>query len=275
MILATLLFVVVVGGTVLLSIGGMLLVRRSITLAVLETHNEVAGFLYAVLGVVYAVLLAFTAIVVWEQHTRAESVAAQEASELADLYRNSETFPAEVRTLLRSQIRAYSEAVVEREWPAMARGESSPEAWAAFNRLWHTYQTFRPADSVENAWYAQSIDRLNRLGDDRRDRLLRVGSAVPGVMWAVLLVTGAITIGFTFLFGTRMSGRRPSWSRPYRRPSRRSCSWSGSWIAHSPALLVSNRRRSDSLQPSSTDGDQSSRRWAVRVHLFSPLAFVT
>jgi len=201
--LAALLFVVVVGGTVLLSVGGMLLVRRSITLAVLESHNEVAGFLYAVLGVVYAVLLAFTAIVVWEQHTRAESVAAQEASELADLYRNSEAFPVEVRALLRSQIRAYSQAVVEREWPDMARGEASPEAWAAFNRLWHTYQTFRPADSVENAWYAQSIDRLNRLGDDRRDRLLRVGSGVPGVMWAVLLVTGAITIGFTFLFGTK------------------------------------------------------------------------
>jgi hypothetical protein len=85
----------------------------------------------------------------------------------------------------------------------MARGEVSPEAWEAFNRLWHTYQTLTPAGSVENAWYAQSIDRLNRLGDDRRDRLLRIGSAVPGVMWSVLLVTGAITIGFTFLFGTK------------------------------------------------------------------------
>jgi Protein of unknown function (DUF4239) len=197
------LFVVVVGSTVLLSIGGMLLVRRSITLAVLESHNEVAGFIYAVVGVVYAVLLAFTAIVVWEQHADAESVAAQEASELADLYRDAEAFPKEIREQLRGQIRAYSQIVVEREWPAMARGDESPEAWAAFNRLWHTYMMVRPADSFESAWYTQSVDRMNRLGDARRNRLLRLGPAIPGVMWGVLLATGVITIGFTFLFGTK------------------------------------------------------------------------
>jgi hypothetical protein len=83
MLLSAWLLVVIVGLTVMLSIGGMLLVRRWIPLAVLQSHNEVAGFIYAVVGVVYAVLLAFTAIVVWEQHTHAESVAAQEASELA------------------------------------------------------------------------------------------------------------------------------------------------------------------------------------------------
>jgi len=206
MLLSAWLLVVIVGLTVMLSIGGMLLVRRWIPLAVLQSHNEVAGFIYAVVGVVYAVLLAFTAIVVWEQHTHAESVAAQEASELADLYRDAEAFPQETCELLRSQIRAYSQIVVEREWSAMARGEVSLEAWAAFNRLWHTYQAIRPVDSHESTWLGQSVERLNRLGDDRRNRLLRIGPAIPGMMWVVLLVTGAITIGFTFLFGTKSVG---------------------------------------------------------------------
>jgi len=54
----------VVGATVLLSIAGTLLVRRLIGVEVLERHNEVAGFIYAVIGVVYAVLLGFAAITV-------------------------------------------------------------------------------------------------------------------------------------------------------------------------------------------------------------------
>ena len=76
-----------VGGTVLLSIAGTLLVRRFVGVEVLERHNEVAGFIYAVLGVVYAVLLGFAAITVWERYDRAQASVAQEANDLADLYR--------------------------------------------------------------------------------------------------------------------------------------------------------------------------------------------
>jgi Co/Zn/Cd efflux system component len=43
-----------IGGTVLLSIAGTLIVRRLVGVEVLERHNEVAGIIYAVLGVVAA-----------------------------------------------------------------------------------------------------------------------------------------------------------------------------------------------------------------------------
>jgi hypothetical protein len=48
------------GATVILSIAGTLVVRRLVSVEVLERHNEVAGFIYAVLGVVYAVLRRLT-----------------------------------------------------------------------------------------------------------------------------------------------------------------------------------------------------------------------
>jgi hypothetical protein len=193
--------ILVVGTTVSLAIGGMLLVRRSVTLAGLERHHQVAGFIYAVIGVVYAVLLAFIAIVVWEQHTRAKTGVEQEANELGDLYRDAHAFPEGVRIRLHNQIRAYIRLVVEKEWPAMANGEASPEAWEAYNQLWLAYQQFHPHDAFENAWYTESLGRLNQLGDHRRLRLLANRSAVPGIMWVVLLGAGMITIGFSFFFG--------------------------------------------------------------------------
>ena len=51
------------GATLFLSVTGTLLVRRRVPVEVLERHNEVAGFIYGVIGVVYAVLLGFTAII--------------------------------------------------------------------------------------------------------------------------------------------------------------------------------------------------------------------
>jgi hypothetical protein len=186
-----------------LAVGGALLVRRLVGADVLAYHNDVAGFIYAVVGVVYAVLLGFSAIIVWEQFRRAQEGVDEEANALADLYRDSRIFPPEVRNAVELRVREYTRLVVEQEWPAMVAGKSSSATWDAYNRIWQTYHAFQPRDDHQRIWYAESLERLNALADARRDRLLSVRSGVPTVMWAVLLCGGAITIGFSFLFGTR------------------------------------------------------------------------
>jgi len=50
-----------------LAAGGLILVQRLVPTAVRRQHNDVAGFIYAVLGVVYAVLLGLTVVAVWEE----------------------------------------------------------------------------------------------------------------------------------------------------------------------------------------------------------------
>ena len=161
-----------VAATVLFAVAGTLLVRRSVGTEVLKLNNEVAGFIYAVIGVVYAVLLGFTAIIVWEKFDQVEAVVEREASELADLYRDSRTFPDDVQREVETHLRDYAQVVVDKEWPAMAEGTSSPEAWNAYNQLWRTYYRFQPQSEGQKIWFAQSLTRLNELGDQRRLRLL-------------------------------------------------------------------------------------------------------
>lgn len=185
-----------------LAVGGALLVRRAIGPDILARNNDVAGFIYAVIGVTYAVLLGFTAIIVWEQFRKAQEGAEVEANALVDLYRNAQVFPADVRRQVESRLRDYARLVVEEEWPAMAAGKSSPQTWDAYNLLWRTYQEFNPQDGHQLTWYDESVQRLNLLGDQRRNRLLALRSGVPAVMWVVLLGAGAVTIAFSFLFGT-------------------------------------------------------------------------
>ena len=185
------------------AVGGALYTRRTVGADVLARHNDVAGFIYAVVGVVYAVLLGFTAIIVWEQFRHAQGGVEREANALADLYRDARVFPPEARDAVELHVRTYARLVVEKEWPAMAEGQSSDEAWTEYNQLWRTYHRFQPGDDNQRLWYAESLQRLNALADSRRDRLLSVRSSVPAVMWAVLIGGGVITIGFSFLFGTR------------------------------------------------------------------------
>jgi Protein of unknown function (DUF4239) len=195
--------ILLVGALAALAVGGALLLRRAVDPAILERHNEVAGFIYSVIGVVYAVLLGFTAIIVWEQFRHAQQGVEREANALADLYRDAQVFPPDVRRQLEIRLRAYARVVVEKEWPAMAKGKSSPEAWEAANDLWRAYHDFRPQDDHQRIWYGESLQRLNEMGEHRRLRLLTTQSAVPGVLWVALLGAGAVTVGFSFLFGTK------------------------------------------------------------------------
>lgn len=196
--------VLLVGAMVLLAVGGTVFLRRWIGAETLGRNNEVAGFIYAVIGVVYAVLLGLSAIIVWEQYEKARAVVEQEANEIADLYRDSRSFPEAVRKELEVRLRGYAEAVVAKEWPAMAQRKASPEAGQAYEQIWLVYYAFQPDTDQQKIWYAESLRKLNDLGDQRRLRLLAARSeGVPAVMWVVLLGAGVITIGFSLLFGTR------------------------------------------------------------------------
>src|SRR5262245_8939676 len=134
--------IVIVGGITLLATAGALLVRRWVPVEVLERHNEVAGFIYSVIGVMYAVLLGFTAIIVWERYDQAQTAVEKEANELGDLFRDAQAFPDEVRKEIEAKLRSYIRLVVDKEWPAMAENNWSLETQDAFNQLRETYLRF-------------------------------------------------------------------------------------------------------------------------------------
>jgi hypothetical protein len=78
--------VLVVCGACLVAVGGLILVQRLVPATIREENNDVAGFIYAVLGVIYAVLLALVVIAVWEDFGRARVTVETEANALAEIF---------------------------------------------------------------------------------------------------------------------------------------------------------------------------------------------
>ena len=199
-----LLFVLLVIAAPALAVGLQVIVRRRWSHLAEGDHNDVAGFIIAIVGVIYAVLLAFVVIVSWEQFSRAESVVGQEASALRGLYRESAAFPPEVREQIEADVRAYATAVVVHEWPAMARGEPGHRAVAVVLDRTAVDLAALPADSpAREAYVAVEADRFAAVVSYRSQRLDFVEQGLPGVLWIALVFGAAVTIGFAMIFGLR------------------------------------------------------------------------
>jgi protein-S-isoprenylcysteine O-methyltransferase Ste14 len=188
---------------VLVAVVGLLLVQRLVPPERREEHNDVAGFIYAVLGVAYAVVLAFMLIAVWQDYNTAQTNVESEANELAGVYFLASRLPEPERTHVQDLARMYARVVVEEEWPMMEQGQTSPRADSLIRQLRSKLLEFDPRTRGEQVLYERGLTQLHDAVDARRSRLLQVREGIPNLLWVVLVVGGVITVSFTYLFGLK------------------------------------------------------------------------
>ena len=190
-----LLFLLIVGGSVALAWVGTVMLRRLTTAPMDEKHNEVAGFIFATVGVLYAVLLAFTVIIVWEQYLAAENAVAQEAAALITVAHDASSFPESARGKVYDQLLAYAQFVINEEWRTMDEAtlehEESTGAEASNNTIWSIYRSLPPRQVDPH-----TTDSLDNLGTQRAIRLQSNVAALPDVLWYGLVLRGVVTICF-------------------------------------------------------------------------------
>jgi Protein of unknown function (DUF4239) len=191
----------IVAVATLVAVGGLVLVQSLVSTERRKQHNDVAGFIYAVLGVSYAVLLGLMLIAVWEQWNAAQDVASDEANELAGIFWFAHALPQPEGRHIQELARSYAEVVVEEEWPLMEQGRSSPKAWDTLDELRGTILGLDPPTGAQQVRYNQVLEQLHALGDARRERLLAASEGLATILWVVLIGGALITIAFTYLFG--------------------------------------------------------------------------
>ena len=190
------------GVPTLLAMAGPIVVRRFVRLDRLSTNNEVAGFKFATVGVLYAVLLAFVVIVVWEHFSDAESDVSREAGAAATIYRLVEGIDGEIGPTLRNAMTAYLQSAMAEDWPAMEKGKASPVTTRALDNIYGAALAYKPGDSRGAAILSEILRELSVVTETRRARLVKASGIVPNVIWLVLFGGALVTVGFTFFFGT-------------------------------------------------------------------------
>jgi cytochrome bd-type quinol oxidase subunit 2 len=198
--------VLVVCGACLAAVIGLAVVQRLVPASVRKEHNDVAGYIYAVLGVIYAVLLALVVIAVWEDFGRSRDTVESEANALAEIAWLAHGFPEPEGRHVQELAQSYAEEVVEEEWPLMEHTGTTPHGWVLIDDMRAALQGYEPRTEAEQELYAEGLDQVQRLADARRTRLVAAQEGLPTVLWIVLVAGGMVVVGFTYLFGMENTG---------------------------------------------------------------------
>lgn len=191
--------ILVVGGLVIVTLVAAYVIGKVIPNEMRLAHNDLAGFILAVIGVVYAVLLAFVAIGVWERFNDAESRTYQEAGSLGIVYRDAGSFgqgPA-----VRADLQRYAQLVIDDEWQKMRNGGQSDEADALLEKVDRDVRSLPVPSARLQDIHAQMLIQLDTALLDRDARLSEDATGVNPLMWVVLVIGAIVTVAFTYLFG--------------------------------------------------------------------------
>ena len=187
--------------SVLVSWIGLYVFDRFVHVSIRSRHNDVAGFIIAIIGVVYAVLLAFIAVAAWESFDNANRIVEEEANLVGNLYRDSVAVDEPAKGKMHRALQEYLDIVIHQEWPAQQHGEISTDAWKPVQRLHHAVTGIDAKSLGQSVVEAEMLKTLNDLYSARRLRLLAAHDGIPNTIWWIIVMGGVITVCFTYFFG--------------------------------------------------------------------------
>jgi len=180
----------------------MFVLQRVWAPEVRRRHNDVLGPSVNVIGTTYAVLIAFMLSGVWNNLQNAQANAEQEANSLVNIWRITSDIDPSVGREVQDLCKKYARTVISLEWPNMQAGKPlPPETSEIINRLWKLAgqaQAHASPDSIANY---QFMEELRMLTQYRRIRLMHSHEQLPGILRAVLIAGGIITVAASCFFG--------------------------------------------------------------------------
>ena len=187
-----------------LALIGLVLARRFL-IPRLHYHDgandAVSGTVQAI-GVFYGITVGLIAVGVWNTNSTASDLVSKEAASISSLFRDVSGYPSPLREELRAKVREYTVFVIHEAWPAQRRGEGQQ-----IDRGTHILDdfqaklfAFQPANPSQVAIHSEALRGYNTLLEYRRLRIDAVGSGLSDVMWAVIWVGAAISIGIAYFF---------------------------------------------------------------------------
>ena len=184
---------------------GQVYVHRRFSKRDFIAHNEVGGIIIAVSGTLYAVILGFLTVVVWQRFVDADQMVVLESDAVIDAWHTSVGLPPTIRERVRTDMIRYAETMIGGEWPSMKHGSFDASVAMLDMDAIEAVGAFVPTNLGESNAQSATSQQLGAIHDARQQRIAINASGVPWFEWLVLLIGATCIICFCWLFELRSS----------------------------------------------------------------------
>ena len=185
----------------IVSVLGMMLVRKKVGVKRLASLHEVSGDMLSVVGTLYAVLLGFVVVDAMTHMQEMRITVEQEANAVANVYLVSDGLPKGTSERMQKHCKDYVKVVTEDEWDSMKKGQALDVAHVLTWKMWREAVNLQCDTEGEGAVKDRLLEELSNLSDNRRTRLVMAVHGVAPTMWVFLIIGAVLTVVFTYFFG--------------------------------------------------------------------------
>ncbi len=131
----------------------------------------------------FGILLVFVIVSEYGSFQGASRTVRAEATNLAEIVRNTQSVPAGPKERIRVAVVAYADEVVHREWRLMDEGQESDVASSKLDGIQHALAGFAPASEADKAFYGGAVSNFDLLVNARRDRIDASKEHIPAPLF--------------------------------------------------------------------------------------------
>jgi Protein of unknown function (DUF4239) len=181
--------------TYLIAGGVYLLVTKLALTEWARAFKAVSPGMLPPLGILFALLVGFIAVEVWNSFDKAKAAVATEASALRAVVLLAKTFPEEHKTRIEALISRHIEEAVNKEWPEMAQQQETISTLpTALVEELHDLLAMHPANESQRTAQPEMIRALHTALEARRQRIVISESSVGAIKWVGILLQALCTL---------------------------------------------------------------------------------
>jgi hypothetical protein len=167
--------------------------------------NDLVNYASAGFSLFYGLLLGLLSVTAFGNASSVSASVDREAASIASLYRTVASYPEPLRGEVQYLLRDYTQYIIHKDWPAHNQGK----IWNGGNLRLQVIQqkliSLQPTDHTQSLLQEQAIKYFGEIDDARQERLTGVNTAIPGVLWYVMIIGALINILLIWLLDMRFT----------------------------------------------------------------------
>ena len=162
--------------------------------------NDIVGYVLSCFCVFYGLLLGLIAVTAYQNASETSANVTHEAAALSALFEDVSRYPDPYGQNLRWILRDYTRYVIKYAWPLQRQGLVPVDGTIRVQAFQEKLLDFQPTTPAQEILHAEALRQFNTFLEHRRMRLFSVNTAIPPVMWYVVILGAFINIAMVWLF---------------------------------------------------------------------------